>query len=133
MTTKAATKTEKARMARIVELGCVACRKEGLRTNACGFPTAHHLLDGGVRRGHAFTICLGRWHHQGDPPQRLDGEAAKFLGTVPSHPAVKRCVTGGATKFFGPSLYHDARAFHARYGSDDELLAYQNKLLEDEK
>lgn len=110
---KAATKAEKARMARIVELGCVACRKDFAQCPHTPWDLAkgevHHLLEGGVRRGHSFTVGLCGWHHVGRVPH----------GWVVPHMA----------EWFGPSLYHDARAFHARYGTDDELLKFQNDLL----
>lgn len=113
---KAPTKAERKRMERIVELGCVACRIESDRMGhgqwcVCGPPEVHHLLDGGVRRGHSATICLGAFHHRG-------------WIVVPGALSRRQ-----ATEWFGPSLYHDARAFHERYGSDDELLAYQNHFL----
>ena len=109
---KPATRAEKKRMERIVELGCVACRKDHRIASSCGVAEVHHLLDGGVRRGHAFTICLGMWHHRGLPKNPTEEKACAW-----------------AEHWYGPSLYHDARAFRERYGSDDELLAYQNELL----
>lgn len=107
---KPPTKAERARMARIVELGCVACRIDlGHRPTSPG--EVHHLIDGGVRRGHSMTVSLCGWHHRGITGGRVES----------------------ATGVFGPSLYHDARAFRTRYGSDEELLAYQNKLLAEEQ
>lgn len=106
---KAATKAEKKRFERIVEAGCVACSVNGLRTNQ--HAEVHHLLDGGVRRGHAFTVGLCFFHHRGIP-----------IGT--------RSVAE-MTDAYGPSLYHNARAFHERFGSDEELLAIQNQLIEE--
>lgn len=105
---KAPTKAERARMARIVELGCVACRKQPGPATLLNYEV-HHLTDGGVRRGHAFTVCLCMWHHRG----------VSFFGND----------VGWMTEMWGPSFFHDAREFRARYGSDDELLAYQNQLL----
>ncbi len=101
---KRPTKSERARMARIVELGCVACRKAGF-----GLVPAeiHHLLDGGVRRGHSFTIGLCQFHHRG-------------------------VWTPVAGKAAGPCLSAGSRLFRAWHGSDDELLAYQNSLLAEE-
>lgn len=118
---KAATKQEKTRMARIVELGCVACRINGRAA-----PTAeiHHLLDGGNRRGHAFSIGLCMWHHRGVP------FLLKSLGSDWNVSPLGAIVENTAD--LGPSLYHDARAFHARYGTDSELLEFQNKLLAEE-
>ncbi len=102
---KAPTKDERRRMERIVELGCIACRKEGIQQPA----EVHHLLDGGVRRGHSFTVALCAWHHRGQLYLMHD--------------------TDGMTDNFGPSLFVDSRSFHATYGSDEELLTYQNQQL----
>jgi hypothetical protein len=99
-------------MARIVELGCVACRKNGLLTPMT--VEVHHLLNGGVRAGHHETVALCGWHHVGRTTGGFDG--------------VK-----GMEMVFGPSLYHDARAFHARYGTDSELWDFQNSLLAGEE
>ena len=107
---KGPTKAEKKRMEKIVELGCVCCRMRLPRKDShnIGPGECHHLLDGGVRRGHAFTICLCAFHHRGD-----DGGWGKDY----------------AIQFKGQSLAYDARAFHEEFGTDDELLEYQNTLL----
>lgn len=104
---KGPTKAEKKRMEKIVEIGCVCCRMEDL----CVVPTAeiHHLIDGGVRRGHRFTVGLCDWHHRG---------VNKGDFTL-----------GARRRVSGPSLAEGSRPFHERYGSDDDLLAYQNTLL----
>jgi hypothetical protein len=102
-----ATKAEKARMALLSEIRCVACWTTGL---CCGRTEVHHLLSGGIRRGHTFTIPLGQWHHQGIP---LPGYSAKQM-----------------RNFFGPSLRLHSKAFKAQYGTDDELLAKVNALLD---
>lgn len=94
-------------MARIVELGCVACRSEHPES-LCPLEV-HHLLDGGVRRGHEFTVCLCAWHHRGMPPNGFNVTTA--------------------TNMFGPSLYHNGRAFRALYGDDNALMAFQTFLL----
>lgn len=108
---KPPTKAEFRRMARLTELGCVACAQN--EHNMLLSPVeVHHLLDGGVRRGHAFTVGLCSWHHRG----------VVFV----------RKTVAEMTDGLGPSLYHDARSFHERYGSDEELLAYQNELLKQE-
>jgi hypothetical protein len=85
-------------------VGCVACRKEG-------FPNfhyeVHHLNVGGKagqkRRGHDFTIPLCEWHHRGIGPCDED--------------------------IYGPSLAKQSKAFRARYGTDDDLLAYTNEMI----
>jgi hypothetical protein len=97
----------------------VACRKEKSDFITC--VEVHHLLDGGVRRGHAFTVGLCPWHHRGvihifNPPDVYE-----------RNPDENRIAKMNIK--YGPSLYHDAHSFHALYGSDDELLAFQNELL----
>ena len=42
------------------EVGCIACRKEGMN---CVPADAHHILSGGKRMGHLYTIPLCRPHH----------------------------------------------------------------------
>lgn len=107
--TKAPTKAEAERMAKIVQIGCILCNADPPGTS--GTPEVHHLLDCGQRRGHAFTICLCSWHHRGVPP---DGMKKKE-----------------ATEKFGPSLDQGTKLFKARFGKDDELLEYQNHLLKE--
>lgn len=77
-------------MAEIVEWGCVACRLDG---NAPRPTAVHHILRGGRRIGHLFTIGLC------DPGHHQNGAA---LGLVSRHPYKAR--------------------FEARYGSELELL-----------
>ncbi|MGC1550820.1 MAG: Ref family recombination enhancement nuclease [Rhodanobacter sp.] len=71
----------------------------------------HHLLSGGRRIGHDASIALCHWHHQ----------AKRFPST-----------TSGYTdqaKHYGPSLEREPRRFHEVYGTDDELLDFQEALL----
>jgi len=44
-------------------IGCVACAHVGLLNSKQ--LELHHILDGGRRMGHAFSIFLCRGHHQG--------------------------------------------------------------------
>lgn len=104
--TKAPTVAEAARFEKIVALGCAAC---GFAPRCPCRTEAHHLLSGGKRRGHKYTIPLCSWHHRGEPPSGF--------------------TTREATVAFGPSLRLESRAFHARYGSDDELLGQVNELI----
>ena len=99
MKSKTPTKAESRWMLTIKqEIGCIACRidKRGYVP-----ADAHHILSGGKRRGHEFTIPLCLWHHRG---QGIFSPRIMEQG-------------------FGPSLAHNSKAFHLRYGSDDELLA----------
>jgi hypothetical protein len=97
------TKTQR-RFDSLRRIGCVACRKEGIRTLGVDI---HHLNVGGKagqkRRGDAFTIPLCPWHHRGVGPCDVD--------------------------IYGPSLANQSRAFRERYGTDDELLAFTNEWI----
>jgi hypothetical protein len=81
----------------IVEYGCVACRADGVAPR----PTAvHHILRGGQRIGHLFTLSLcDPGHHQG-------GEQ---FGLVSRHPYKAR--------------------FEAKYGTELELLSLLKREL----
>lgn len=103
----APTKDEKRRMSAILEIGCVCCIMDGHESI---YPVeVHHLLDGGVRIGHSATIAACSWHHRGVPPAGFNQR--------------------GATRLCGPSLALDGKAFHAQYGPDKGLLAFQEHLL----
>lgn len=98
---------EKIRMAKIKRMRCVACWDTGL---CCGPTEVHHTLSGGKRRGHSFTIPLGKWHHQGIP---LEGVTTRQMRL-----------------FYGPSMRLESKAFKAQYGDDNALLAKVNQALE---
>lgn len=59
---KPPTKTEREWMARIADMGCIACRKDGISSPA----SVHHIVQGNRRLGHLFTLPLCYLHHQGD-------------------------------------------------------------------
>jgi hypothetical protein len=105
---KAPTKAERDRFSYFASIGCICCR---LAQQAdCGVTEAHHLLSGNKRRGHAYTIPLGQWHHRGEPPQGLTAKQA--------------------TMIFGPSLARMSRNFREQYGQDDALLAEVDRRIE---
>lgn len=81
----------------VARLGCIACRLDGRRGVPCAI---HHLLSGGQRRGHLFTIGLC------DPGHHQNG--AQF-GVVSRHPWRVR--------------------FEKAYGSEDELLQLTREIL----
>jgi len=89
---RAPTKVEREWMDWIIARGCVACSTDG---NPGGRPTAvHHILRGGVRMGHLFTLPLcDPGHHQG----------GAWLGLISRHP--------------------DKATFESRYGLEMVLLA----------
>lgn len=100
------TKAEAERMAAIKSGPCVCCHMRG---QGSVWPDVHHLLSGNRRRGHQFTIGLCAWHHRG------------FVAAPYSRQWM--------TERLGPSLAHGSKPFRAEFGSDDELLAYQDRLL----
>lgn len=51
----------------IVRFGCVACFVSKHQP-PCPHAEVHHLLRGGVRIGHLYTIPLGHYHHRGASP-----------------------------------------------------------------
>lgn len=57
------TKYEQERIDALLRLGCPACAHLGI-PNATDIEV-HHLLDGGVRLGHWFTLGLCTGHHRG--------------------------------------------------------------------
>lgn len=65
----------------------------------------------GKRRGHAFTVGACHWHHYGHPVPPINNSLSM-------------------TKLFGPSVAHGSRPMADWYGHDDEVLAFQNRLLE---
>lgn len=85
----AATVAEQEWLDAIVEFGCVACWLDGHPSRPC---CPHHLLRGGQRMGHLFTIPLcDPGHHQNAP-----------AGMVCRHPYKAR--------------------FEQRYGAEQDLL-----------
>ena len=109
--TRAPTKAERAHLAAVKALPCIACFIEA-RFNVltgCGPTEVHHTLSGNKRRGHMFVLPLGRWHHRGEP---FDGMSARQMRSL-----------------HGPSLARQSKLFHAWYGDDAELLARVNELL----
>lgn len=100
------TQADKARFRAFQDIGCVACRKLGRFSHA----DVHHLLSGGRRRGHRFTIPLCPWHHR--------GEEAVYVPVREME------------KLSGPSLARTPRKFRERFGTDEELLKYTDALIE---
>jgi hypothetical protein len=86
--------------------GCIACLMQNL-PEQCGRVEYHHLLVGGLRAGHRYGVALGEWHHR---------------GVGPFKPAA-------AEEFFGPALARGSKTFHEEFGSDQELMYYQDDLL----
>lgn len=92
------TKREADWMDKIVRLGCVACFIDG---HAPRTTAVHHMLRGGVRMGHLFTIGLcDPGHHQGGTE----------FGLISRHPYKAR--------------------FEERYGPESQLLAITQHEVE---
>jgi hypothetical protein len=86
-------------------IGCIACRKRGIASQA----DVHHLLSGGKRRGHRFTIPLCPWHHRGYTADGFD--SVDMLAK------------------YGHSLALTPRKFRDEFGSDETLLRNVDMLL----
>lgn len=94
------------RFTSIKDYGCICCRMNG---HDWTYVDVHHLLTtgfhgNGKRLGDEFTIGLCRWHHVG-----IRDESCWWAE--------------------GPSYAKQAKAFREKYGSDESLLAIQNKAL----
>lgn len=110
--TRAPTKADLLRFAKLRDLGCIACRLDGLTADGAE-PEIHHYLSGNKRIGHQATVPLCHWHHQG---VAYDGiPSAWLLANV------------------GPSFHKHTRAFRLRYGTDAELLATVDGMIEPQK
>jgi Recombination enhancement, RecA-dependent nuclease len=118
------TKAERKRMDAIKEMGvCMACRQMDISAH---YVEVHHLnLDGKAgqkRRGHRFTIGLCEWHHRGVmKPIKVFNDQGHVRTYGPSPQDMEM--------LYGPSLAVNSRKFRLAFGSDDELLEAQDKLL----
>lgn len=104
---KEPTTKQKNRFKRISELGCIACWLDGVPNVPCDI---HHLLSGGRRLGHGFTVGICPFHHRGIIPEGRKPDEYQAV--------------------HGPSLALKPRAFRVRYGDEEELLAIQEALLD---
>lgn len=99
------TKAEQARFRRLVDLGCICCKILGFYS----VPEIHHILSGGRRIGHMSTLPLCIYHHRGVPIGIDD-----------------------PTVIMGPSLANGSKPFHARFGTQAELLKIVNFAIDKE-
>jgi hypothetical protein len=58
---KPATKVEKARIERMMALGCICCYQFG----GWIYPECHHIVSGNRRMGHWYTLPICSGHHRG--------------------------------------------------------------------
>lgn len=102
-------KADITRYDRLQRIGCVACRKNGRYSQV----DVHHLVDKGTRKhsgGNKATLPLCPWHHRGVP---VDGY-----------------LCGSMCLLYGPSLALQKREFKRRFGTERELLAEVDALIE---
>jgi hypothetical protein len=100
------------RYEKLRDIGCIACRIKGY-TIPCGPVEIHHLVDKGYRRlsgGNQATIPLSSWHHRGEP---IIDHSVTWMRSM-----------------FGPSMRLESREFTKVYGTQRELLARVNAILE---
>lgn len=106
------TRAESAWIDTVKRLGCLCCIARGYPHDPDGPAVeAHHLLSGGIRRGHEHTVGLCAWHHRG------------------------RLIVQGWThahhrELLGPSLAEGSVPFHEAFGDDDALMAAQLRLID---
>ena len=82
----------------MLQIGCIVCR---LFLRVFSPAECHHMLRGGRRRGHLFTLPLCMVHHRGG---RDDAEIV--------------------------SRDQSQRRFEARYGTEDSLLGKTREMVE---
>lgn len=107
------TAEEQAHIDLVKKLGCLCCWMMGYPHDieAGALVEAHHLLSGGIRRGHLFTVGLCLWHHR--------GRTYVFGWDHGKHRAK-----------LGPSLAEGSDPFHEAFGTDDQLLDFQHRLID---
>lgn len=98
---------EKCRMEDCKFLGCICC---WFIDRPWVFAEYNHIVEGNRRKGHMYGYALCRFHHRNEP---LDGMTKKQTAEL-----------------LGPSLGAGSKPFHARWGSNQELLEAQNQMLE---
>jgi Recombination enhancement, RecA-dependent nuclease len=105
------TKADAKRLEIIHRLPCMACAQNGSDTGMR--VEAHHIVDKGYRKhsgGHQATLPLCQYHHRGEPSPILLHKSAMLLA-------------------HGPSLADNKKAFIARYGTERQLLANIDKVI----
>lgn len=105
------TLAEAAWLRMVKEAGCVCCAARGYDREPGGpLAEAHHLLSGGIRRGHMHTVGLCAWHHR-----------CRLIVTGWTHATHRRLL--------GPSLAEGSVPFHEAFGDDDALMAATHALI----
>lgn len=101
-----ATKADRDRWALFRHTGCIVTR---LKFGVYNDYDVHHLVEGGRRLGHQYTIPLNPWYHRGVPPTDM--------------------TVADAEEFYGPSLARNKRAFAAAFKTERELLEIVDAML----
>lgn len=97
--------------------GCLCCHLLGYLHDPDGpMVEAHHLLSGGLRRGHLWTVGLCQWHHRGR--QYLTDSIGRYLPLAWHRDAL------------GPALSEGSEPFEKRWGDDEELMSIQRDILQ---
>lgn len=96
-----------------VKTQCIPCHMKGYVYEDGAGCEGNHMKSGNLRISHAHTWGACQWHHQ----RRLIVEGWSFA----QH-----------REHLGPSLLDGGKTFHEAFGSDAELLEYQEKLLSGE-
>ena len=108
------TDAEDDRFAKLKQMRCIACticvETSRFMPTVRTVPEIHHLLSGNKRIGHMATLPLCVHHHRGEPSNGLSKTTMAAI--------------------HGPSLALSSRLFHQHFGTDEELLARVNSLLE---
>lgn len=103
------TVAERHRIDAFRHIGCIACRLRGIHS----LYHVHHIVDKGYSKhsgGHMATIPLCPWHHVGECPAALS-EAYMV-------------------EIYGSSMKLHKKAFIAEFGTERELLARVDLMIE---
>lgn len=103
---KSLTKADLERRRAIHAGNCMACAQRGIDMTDSGLIQWHHTNG---RKHNDQTCGLCQWHHMGRVPEGWSPESCR--------------------EYFGPSLHHEKKAFHAEFGSNEALLEQQNRVL----
>lgn len=103
---KSLTKADLARREAIHAGNCMACAQLGMDVSGQGVVQFHHTAG---KKRHDLTCGLCLYHHMGRPFPGLSLQEMR--------------------REYGPSLAEGSKPFHQRFGTNSELLAYQNELL----
>jgi hypothetical protein len=95
-------------MGKIKMIGCVCCWKRGFEGV---LSAADHEVRGNRRVGHHATLAMCDWHHQG----------YLIFGLSKRDTIAER----------GPSLADGSKPFYAFFGSREELMEFQQTLIEE--